>query len=165
MTIDKGLIENLMELQKLAAGLDGKNWTQDLRGLVEMWQGMQGNVPQSWPSALWNQTTLPPEIHKPHISIMESDKDVTVTASLPGIKDSTDLAVRVKNDILQIIGRSSALSQPPDLPADIQAFCRTLNLPAEVQSKGAQATYQKGTIVIRLVKKNEPYDQIEVKFL
>ena len=166
MPIDKSLIESLMDLQKLTTGLGGgKNWTQDLRGLVEMLQGLQGNSPQPWSPNLWNQTSLPPEIQKPHINIIESDKDVTVTTNLPGIKDSSDLAVRVKNDILQIIARSSALARSGAAGPDTQTFCRTVNLPAEVESRGAQATYQNGTIVIRLVKKNKPYDQLEVRFL
>jgi len=161
MAIDKTLIENLLELQKLTAGLGGKNWTRDLKSLVEMWQGMQGNTTPPWP--LWNQTSLPPDIQKPHIGILESDREVTVTASLPGIKDSSDLAVRVKNDILQIIGRTRAWSQPGESAP--RTFSRTINLPAEVEPKGAQATYQNGSLIIRLTKKNRPYDPIEVKFV
>jgi len=41
----------------------------------------------------------------------------------------------------------------------------SIKLPAEVESKGAQASYQNGTIVIRLIKKNRPYDDLDVKFI
>jgi len=162
--IDKNLMENLMELQKLATGLGtGRNWVQDLKGMVETLQGMQGTwSPQPWPSNVWNQTSLPPEAPKPHISIGESDREVTVTAYLPGIKDPSDLVVRVKNNTLQIIGRSTAGLDPGAGP---QTFSRTISLPAEVESQGSSATYRNGTIMIRLKKKDKRYDHLEVKFI
>jgi HSP20 family protein len=92
----------------------------------------------------------------PTIDVRETDKDVVVTAELPGL-DQKDFDVTLSGDILTIRGEKKVEQEQKVghrnyLERQFGAFSRSLRLPFEVKDEEVEARYDKGVLTVRVPK-------------
>ena len=111
----------------------------------------------------WQGTT-------PVVDVDETDKELIVTAELPGVSDK-DVEVSLVGDILTIKGEKKAEHEEKDGNATYMerrfgSFSRSLRLPFEVKDEKVDAKFKDGVLTIRLPKPAEmqrSVRRIEVK--
>ncbi len=83
---------------------------------------------------------LPLEKNEPFIDVIESEKEIYITAELPGVdKDNIDVELAKDAMLIKV--------NHPD-----RGFAKEINLPAEVGKKPREATYNNGVLSITLKK-------------
>ena len=92
----------------------------------------------------------------PAVDVAETDKDVLVTAELPGL-DEKDIDVSLSGGYLSIRGEKKAEKEDKEeqyyrKESYYGSFQRTIALPSEVQEDKVEATYKKGVLKIKLPK-------------
>lgn len=92
----------------------------------------------------------------PQIDIVESDKDVKITAELPGM-DEKDIEVSLSNEMLVVKGEKKEEKEDKGkdyyrMERSYGSFSRTIPLPVEVQEDKIDATFKKGVLTITLPK-------------
>jgi HSP20 family protein len=89
----------------------------------------------------------------PRIDVAESDKDVLITAELPGM-DEKDIDITTTKDILTIRGEKKVERTSETVLAEraFGPFSRTLSLPREVDHEKAQANIRQGVLTVKLPK-------------
>ena len=95
-------------------------------------------------------------VFTPHVDVSETDKEITVTAELPGMDDK-DIDVSLTRDTLTIKGekRQETEDKGKDyfrMERSYGAFTRSIPLPVEVDTDKVQATFKKGVLEIILPK-------------
>jgi len=88
----------------------------------------------------------------PSIEVVPSDKDVKVTAELPGLEDK-DVEVLVDEDVLTIRGEKKAETEDKERGSSERyygRFERVIPLPFEVEK--AEASFKNGVLTISLPK-------------
>lgn len=106
----------------------------------------------------------------PMIDVVESDKEVVVTAEMPGLDDK-DFEVTLTGDLLTIKGEKKSEHEEKNGNAAYMerrygAFARTVRLPFEVGNEKVDAKYDKGLLTVRVPKPVEAQRavrRIEVK--
>jgi len=106
----------------------------------------------------------------PHVDVKEDDKEIKVTAELPGM-DERDIDVTLSGDSLTIKGEKH--EETEDKGKDYYrsecrygSFHRVIPLSAEVDESKAEADFKKGVLKIRLPKTAEAqksHKKIEIK--
>jgi HSP20 family protein len=106
----------------------------------------------------------------PNMDLAESDKEITITAELPGL-DEKDFEVTVAGDLLTLKGEKK--SEHEERNGDSYyaerrygSFSRSVRLPFEVKDEAVDAKYDKGVLTVRVPKPAElqrPARRIEVK--
>lgn len=92
----------------------------------------------------------------PKVNIAESDKDIVVTAELPGV-EASDVSVHLDGDLLTLSGEIQD-EQNREGRRWTRAervtghFERTIHLPAPVLSDQSKATFKRGLLKITLAK-------------
>lgn len=92
----------------------------------------------------------------PEVAVKESDKEVEVTAELPGV-DSKDLDVCLDRNLLTIRGEKRAEKTAEDgwwtcCERSYGSFVRTIPVDAEVDSTRVDATFKDGVLKVTLPK-------------
>jgi len=135
-------------------------------GLTSLRQAMDRLFEDSFvrPSRLW------PELvgEEPALDVYQTDKDVVVKASLPGIKPE-EVDISVTGDVLTIKGEHK--EEEEEKKADYfrkerryGAFRRSMTLPVSVKAEKADANFENGVLTITLPKTEEAKPkQIKVK--
>jgi HSP20 family protein len=95
----------------------------------------------------------------PTIDVAEDDKELVVTAELPGL-DEKDFEVTLSGDVLTIKGEKRAEQQEKKGGATYMerrfgSFARSIRLPFEVRDEKVNARYDKGVLTIRVPKPPE----------
>jgi HSP20 family protein len=95
----------------------------------------------------------------PAVDLIETDDEVVVTATVPGLKPE-DLKITLVGDVLQISGQSSAQTERKDATYHMQerrygAFSRSIPLPTPVVSDKVNAEFENGELTVRLPKAQE----------
>ncbi len=98
-------------------------------------------------------------LHGPAIDLYQTDDDVVVKASLPGIK-ADDVQISVTGDMITIKGETREKSEAKDKAYHIReqrwgAFERTIALPTAVVSDKAKAEFEDGVLTVTLPKAEE----------
>jgi HSP20 family protein len=93
------------------------------------------------------------------IDIYQTDKDVVVKATLPGV-DPEDVQISISGDILTIKGEhceEEEISEGDYIHRERRCgtFSRSLPLPVSVNSDKADAAFDKGVLTLTLPKKEE----------
>jgi|Deesub1362A_J573_1020465.scaffolds.fasta_scaffold02128_11 HSP20 family protein len=109
-------------------------------------------------------------VFTPKIDVTENDKEIKVTAELPGI-DEKDIEVTLNRDSLTIKGEKREEKEDKGrdyyrMERTYGSFCRTIPLPVEVETDKAEAYYKKGVLTVRIPKSPEAIEEtkkIEVK--
>jgi HSP20 family protein len=92
----------------------------------------------------------------PRVDLMESEKDITVTADIPGM-DEKDIDVSVANGVLTISGEKSTEKTDKSgtyhrMERSYGSFRRDIDLPEDVEVDKAEAVFSKGVLTITLPK-------------
>ncbi|MCR4420278.1 MAG: Hsp20/alpha crystallin family protein [Clostridia bacterium] len=95
--------------------------------------------------------------YAPRVDMYETEREVVVTAEIPGLQDRDDLEVGVTDDTLTIKGeiRRAQEAQEENLALAERfwgRFARAISLPARVVPEKAQAGYRDGVLEVRLPK-------------
>jgi HSP20 family protein len=106
----------------------------------------------------------------PTIDVAETDREVVVTAEIPGL-DEKDCEVTLAGDVLTIKGEKKAEHEQRDgntyyAERRYGAFSRSVRLPFEVKDEQVDATYNRGVLTVRVPKPAEAQEavrRIEVK--
>jgi len=96
---------------------------------------------------------------KPALDISESDKEVAITAELPGV-DLKDVDVSVSGNMLTIAGEKKEEHEEKEAGYQRQErrygfFRRSISLPKGVDPDSITAEYSKGVLTVRLNKSQE----------
>jgi len=95
----------------------------------------------------------------PTIDMAEDEKEVVVTAALPGLTEE-DLEVRLSGDVLTIKGEKRAEQEEKKGGATCMArrfgsFGRSIRLPFEVRDEKIDVRYDRGVLTLRVPKPPE----------
>jgi HSP20 family protein len=106
----------------------------------------------------------------PHIDVSETDKEIKVSAELPGMDDK-DIEVNLNKDSLTIKGEKKEEKEDKGKDYDhvereYGSFSRTIPLPDEIESDKAEANFKKGVLTVKIPKSTraiESKKKIEIK--
>jgi len=95
----------------------------------------------------------------PTIDMAEDEKDVVVTAALPGLTEK-DLEVRLCGDVLTIKGEKQAEQEEKKggatcMERRFSSFARSIRLPFEVCDEKIDVRYDRGVLTVRVPKPPE----------
>lgn len=102
----------------------------------------------------------------PQIEVSETDKEVTVTAELPGI-DPSKVDVSLADDVLTIRGEKEQQKQSPEKERDYHlsersygTFARYLRLPFRADPGKIQASFKDGVLTVVIPKPEEVQQKV-----
>lgn len=106
----------------------------------------------------------------PKVNVSENDKEIEVSVEVPGMEQN-DVDITLRDDMLMIRGEKKQEKEEKDkeyyyVERSYGSFCRTLQLPCEVDREKVNASYKKGVLRINLPKSEEIKEnvrKIEVK--
>jgi HSP20 family protein len=90
----------------------------------------------------------------PHVEVVDRDKEVRVTAELPGLEEK-DVEIRVEDDVLVLRGERRTEFDDRERHYSERyygRFERQVALPAEVDDERANATFRNGVLTVTLPK-------------
>ena len=95
----------------------------------------------------------------PAIDMYQTDNEVVVKASIPGIK-AEDVQINVTGDVLTVKGEVKQENEQKDRAWHIReqrfgSFERSIALPTDVKSDKAEAVFENGILTITLPKADE----------
>ena len=95
-------------------------------------------------------------VFTPHVDVSETDKEIKVSAELPGMDDK-DIDVSLTRDALTIKGEKKEEKEDKGkdyykMERSYGSFTRSIPLPVEVDTDKVQATFKKGVLEITLPK-------------
>lgn len=99
-------------------------------------------------------TSLMPSSGFPRVEVIETERDVTVEAELPGLEEK-DIDVTLHNGVLTIRGERQSGTEDKHRRVSERyygQFERRIALPAEVESDKVTASFQKGVLTVTLPK-------------
>jgi HSP20 family protein len=100
----------------------------------------------------------------PAIDLDETDKEMVVTAELPGVTDK-DIEVSLAGDVLTIKGEKKTETEEKKgdsyyTERRYGSFARSLRLPFEVKDEQVHAKFKDGVLTVRLPKPAEIQSQV-----
>lgn len=100
----------------------------------------------------------------PRVDIAEDDQNIYVTAELPGV-DKKDVKVSLQDNVLTIKGEKKSEIKDENknyfrIERTYGSFCRSFQLPAEVDHDKVKAKFENGMLMIEAAKK-EPTSRNE----
>jgi HSP20 family protein len=96
------------------------------------------------------------DVFSPRVDVVEGDKEVTVSAELPGM-DEKEIDVSLSRGVLTISGEKREEKEDKGknyyrMERSYGSFQRSIPLPGEVDEEKAKATFNKGVLTITLPK-------------
>lgn len=100
----------------------------------------------------------------PAIDLDETDKEMVITAELPGVTDK-DIEVSLAGDVLTIKGEKKTETEEKKggsyyTERRYGSFARSLRLPFEVKDEDVDAKFKDGVLKIRVPKPAEMHSQV-----
>ena len=103
----------------------------------------------------------------PKVDVCETDKEVEVTADMPGI-DEKDIDVTLANGILTIKGERKSESEEKDekksyhrVERTYGLYTRSIPVPAEIDEEKVKADFTKGVLKITMPKAEKPESKVK----
>jgi HSP20 family protein len=92
----------------------------------------------------------------PRVEVRESDRELTIRAELPGVKEE-DIEIELVDDVLTIRGEKKMEKEEENENVHIMeraygSFARSIRLPFEVKPEQVQASFENGVLTIRMPK-------------
>ncbi len=116
----------------------------------------------------WGRTELGLESVWPAVNVAETDKDVVVTAELPGL-DSKDVTLELEDNVLSLSGEMKNESESEDedrrwtrVERTSGSFRREIELPDEIDADKVKATFERGVLTVTLPKAEPVEDKRKV---
>jgi len=99
----------------------------------------------------------------PNIDIRENDKEIRVSAELPGI-DEKDIDITLNHDSLTIKGEKKEEKEDKGkdyyrMERSYGTFCRTIPLPVEIETDKVNAHYRKGILTVTIPKSKKSIEE------
>jgi len=112
-----------------------------------------GRLPFIYDSDFFGGATIP------RVNVSESDKDIQVSAELPGM-DEKDVEVTLADGVLTIKGEKKLDKEDKDkeyyrMESSYGLFCRNIQLPSGIDTDKVDATFSKGVLTITIPKTEE----------
>jgi len=106
---------------------------------------------RGWPSFRMSNADL-----APRMDIAETDKDIEITAELPGL-DEKDVQVNIADNVLTIKGEKKAEKEQKDknyhmVERSYGSFYRALDLPAGINADAIKANLANGVLKVTVPK-------------
>jgi HSP20 family protein len=106
---------------------------------------------RGWPSLRMANTDL-----TPRMDIAETDKDIEITAELPGLEEK-DIQVNIADNVLTIKGEKKAEKEEKDknyhvVERSYGSFYRALNLPTGINADAIKANLANGVLKVTVPK-------------
>ncbi|GAB4364261.1 MAG: Hsp20/alpha crystallin family protein [Calditrichia bacterium] len=106
----------------------------------------------------------------PTVDVEETDRDVRISAELPGI-DEKDIDISISDDVLTLKGEKKQEREEKGstfyrMERSYGSFRRDIPLPSEVDPDKAEAVFKRGVLTIKVPKKPEAQrrtKKIEIK--
>ena len=107
----------------------------------------------------WPSTSSAWSISMPSVDVSESDKEIEVTAELPGI-DEKDIDISLAEGVLTIRGEKKSEVEKKEKDYYLQELTfgsieRVVPLPDTIDLDSANATFKNGVLTVKLAKKLE----------
>jgi HSP20 family protein len=101
----------------------------------------------------------------PRVDVVETDKEVKVTAEIPGMEEK-DVEVSLDKDILTISGEKTSERNEKDgqyhrMERTYGSFRREIQLPSEVDAEKVDAVFSKGVLIVSLPKPAESVSRVK----
>ncbi len=105
------------------------------------------------------------EGYSPHIDVVENDKDIRVSAELPGM-DEKDIDVTLTKDTLTLKGEKKEEKEEKGKDyyrkeRSYGSFSRTIPLHSEIKTDKVKAEFKKGVLTINLPKTEEAQKEVK----
>lgn len=104
---------------------------------------------------------------QPKVDVCETDKEIEVTAELPGI-DEKDIDVTLANGILTIKGERKSESEEKDekksyhrVERSYGVYTRSIPVPAEIDEENVKADFTKGVLKVTMPKSEKPESKVK----
>lgn len=130
-------------------------WERDMERMMEEFfgRGRRSWWPYRWPRGNGQEITLPA------IDLYEDADDIVVKAELPGLSKD-DIEVKLSDHLLTIKGEKKREQESKGeryyrSERSYGSFVRNLQLPKEVHSDKAKASFKNGVLEIRMPKTEE----------
>jgi HSP20 family protein len=103
-----------------------------------------------------SQLPAPRESQVPYVDVIDREKDIVVTADLPGV-DKGDIRISVRDNTLEISAEKKTARENEDegylrRERGYSRFYRAIRLPTPVDESGAHAGFNNGVLEIILPK-------------
>ena len=107
----------------------------------------------------WGERDLPSVAFNPRVDVSETDKEVKVSAELPGM-DEKDITVEMDDAAITVRGEKKEEKEDKGKnwcrrEQSYGSFHRVIPLPASVQGEKAKARFKKGVLTITVPKREE----------
>jgi HSP20 family protein len=107
----------------------------------------------------WGERDLPSAAFSPRVDVSETDKDVIVSAELPGM-DEKDISVEMDDAAITIRGEKQEEKEDKgknwySREQSYGSFHRAIPLPASVDGSKAKAKFKKGVLTVTIPKHEE----------
>ena len=107
----------------------------------------------------WPSTSSACSMSMPSVDVSESDKEIEVTAELPGI-DEKDIDISLAEGVLTIRGEKKSEVEKKEKDYYLQertfgSIERVVPLPDTIDLDSANATFKNGVLTVKLAKKLE----------
>lgn len=117
-----------------------------------------------WPE--WTHIPAPFGGKKPHMEVLERDKEIVLRAELPGV-DKKDLEVSMTDHTITVKGTTSyeEKEEKDDYYRSEIAhgtFCRTMLLPSDVDVENVKSTFKNGLLEVHVPKMDKASRKIEI---
>ena len=101
----------------------------------------------------------------PAVAIDETDKEMIITAELPGVRDK-DVEVSLVGDVLTIKGEKRSDREESNRGYHLSersygSFYRSIPLPAGIDTDKASAEFKNGVLIVTLPKTQEALTQVK----
>ena len=107
----------------------------------------------------WGERDLPSVAFNPRVDVSETDKEVKVSAEMPGM-DEKDITVEMDDATITVRGEKKTETEDKGKnwhrrEQSYGSFHRVIPLPASVQGEKAKAKFKKGVLTITVPKREE----------
>lgn len=114
----------------------------------------------------WSRSFFAREPVWPAVNVAETDKEVVVTAELPGL-EAKDVTLELEDNLLSLSGEMKSESEDKDrrwtcVERTSGSFRREIELPGEIAADKVKATFERGVLTVTLPKAEPAEDKRKV---
>lgn len=126
---------------------------EELRRMQERMSRLFEELPEALGTSL---PSAPGVTQTPYVDVVDRDKDVVVTADMPGV-DKKDIKINVRGDMLEISAERKMEHEEKEKgylrhERSYNRFYRSIRLPAPVIKEKAKASFNNGVLEVTLPK-------------
>ncbi len=137
--------------------------TELQREMNDLFESFFGDSEMGLTSKLWGDLRSSDQAGSFSVDVTESDKEIRVTADVPGI-DEQDLDIELTDNLLTIRGEKRQEKEEKEssyhlIERSWGSFQRSIPLPAGIEAAQAKARFKNGVLTITLPKSAEAQER------